>query len=149
MGSTKKTETQNTYGWQTPPETEDTRALRTSAANLKGRINPIIRGQYAGARRDLERQFINPMHSYTTQAMRDATLQAGRDELGQQEAMAIQGAEFAADNADFDRQLQITNMTNPRLTQTGGTTTQSGGFLGDLALGLIQGGSSVGAAALM
>jgi len=131
----------------TPPETQDTRNLRESAAAMKGRINPIIRGQYAGARRDLDKSFVNPMGAYTTQAMRDATLQAGRDELGQQEALAIQGAEFAADGSDFERQLAIAGLTSPRMVQTGGTTRESDpmGFLS----GLISGGAQVGSAAYM
>lgn len=42
----------------------------------------------------------------------------------------------------------LAGMTAPVLTQTGGTTTQSGGMLSGLLGSAIQGGAAVGSAAL-
>lgn len=113
----------NNYSYQTPPETPELRDAKAAAAKLKGRVNPVIRGFYAGERGKLNEQFHNPLGSLTTPAIREASLKAGNEALSQQEAQAIATADFAEGDAEFQRKMAIAGMTAPQLVNAGGTTT--------------------------
>ena len=148
MGSKQKqTTTQaNNYQYYTPPVTPQITAAEATAKSLKDKINPMIRSQFAGQRDQLNSQFQNPLGAHTTQAMRDATLNAGNENLNQNEALALTNAEYMANQSDFERQMAIAGMTAPQLVNTGGTSTQvsSPGVMGLLTA--FSGGAGQGAA---
>jgi hypothetical protein len=86
-----------------------------------------------------------------TPQMRDAQERTGLRNLNQDEAQAYRGA-YQDVNAQRGTQLgTIAALTHPQMVQTGstgnasgtssgtGTTVQSGGFLGDLALSAMSG----------
>lgn len=146
--------TTNTYAHVAPPVTQEVTDLKTTAADLKGKISPIIRSSYAGARSSLNDSFQNPLGAHTTPAIRDATLRAGNADLSQQEAGALAASDHAAGEADFGRQAMIAGMTAPQLVQTGGTsqgTSQQSGGIGQAILGSVAGvgGAALGNPALM
>lgn len=160
MGGTKTQTTQqqqqtqaNTYEYKQAPTTPELQDVKTAAQRMKDTFTPIVKGQYAGARQDLDDSFLNPAGAYTTPAMRDAALQAGHENLHQQESTALIGAEGAENDADYQRKLQLAQMTNPQLVQTGGSSTgaisgtsqQSGGLAGQV---LTSAASGSGAALL-
>lgn len=148
MGSSKTTTTTNTYGHQMMPTTPEMTRTQEIADKLRDKINPMIRGNFAAARRNLKDSFTNPLGAHTTAAIRDATIRSGNQELDQQENLALSNAEFQANQADWERSMGMAQLTKPQLVQTGGTQTQSGGFLGDLALGLVGGAAQAGSAYL-
>jgi hypothetical protein len=134
----------NTYGWQTAPDTEDTKAYR----EWRPQIDPGLGAQYAGAKNSLTSSFNNPLGGYATPQMRDAQQRTGLRNLNQDESLAFRGA-YNDVNAQRGNQLAgLSALTHPTLTQTGssgnstgnytgnmagtGTATQSGNLLGDI-----------------
>jgi hypothetical protein len=142
MGSKKQQETttQNSYGWQTPPDTGDVRALRDWQPE-KDPTTPYTFGRMRQGQRDA---FHNPYGAYTTPAIRDATLRASDMEIGQQESQANRQSQYDVNNQIYAKDALLAGATAPRLTQTGGnsTTTQSGGLLGDILGSAAQGAGS-------
>lgn len=146
MGSKKKQETttQNTYGWQTPPDTADVQTLR----GWQPEKDPTIPYTFGRMRQEQRDAFKSPYGAYTTPAIRDATLRASDMEIGQQEAQANRQSQYDVNSQTYAKDALLAGATAPRLTQTGGnaTTTQSGGLLGDILVGASQG---AGGAAMM
>lgn len=144
MGKRKTTTTQqNTYGHIDTPITPQMQALQA----MKAKADPNIPYYAATERKRLENSYSNPFGSYTPPAVQEALRRNTSQGLAQQEAQAMAESQFNADNANFNRQAMVAQMTQPKFVQTGGTSTQtqSGGFWGDLLLGGTQGS---GAAAL-
>jgi len=129
------------------PVTPQVTQAQSVSDKMRGQVDPRIRATFAGARADLKDSFLNPMGAYTTPAIRDATMRNGNAQLAQQEAQALSEADFTANGSEFDRLLALSQLTAPKLVQTGGssTATQSGG----IAQGIIGGAASIGSAALM
>jgi len=160
MGKKKQTTTQsgsqnsnyantNTFDWKTAPDTQDTQAFR----DWRPQIDPGLGYQYETAKQKLASSFNSPMGGYVTPQMRDAQLRTGMRNLNQDEAQAFRQG-YADVNSQRGTQLgALAALTRPQLVQTGSsgtasgtstgnsTTVQSGGFLGDLALGAVQGKS--------
>jgi len=152
MSSKKKQETKNTYEYMAPPVTQELTTAKNVSADLRGQINPRIRAQFAGARQEVDDQFVNPMGQFTTQAVRDATKRAGKQSLSQQENQALNEADYMTNATDFERQMALAGITTPSLVQTGGTTTttESGGVLKSILGGAMSiGGAALGNPALM
>lgn len=152
MSSKKKQETKNTYEYMAPPVTQELTTAKNVSQDLRGQINPRIRSNFAGMRQDVEEQFVNPMGQYTTQAVRDATVKAGKQSLAQQENQALNEADFMSNATDFERQMAMAAITTPNLVQTGGTTTstESGGVLKGVLGGVMGlGGAALGNPAIM
>lgn len=125
----------------TPPETKDIEALR----GMKATIDPSISYNFANLRREYENSFNNPLGGYTTPHVRDQSVRANNERLSQAQSQAMQEGQYAADNANYGRQATVAGMTAPQMVQSGGTTTQSGGFWSGLlttALGAGIGGAA-------
>jgi hypothetical protein len=78
--------------------------------------------------------------------VRDAGLRTGEMDLAQQQAQANRASQYDVNNQSLNKETALAGLTKNNLVQTGGTTTNSGGFLGDLLLAT-AGGGSAGAAA--
>ena len=145
---TKTTQSQNTnyqntaqYGWQETPDTADTEALR----NWKPQIDPGLSSQYGRARNDLKKSFINPLGGYANAQVRDAQMRTGNERLNEQEAQAMRGGAYDANQQRYGQLSGLAALTAPRLTQTGSsgsgtntgtsTTGQTGGLGGQLLEG--------------
>lgn len=139
--------TTNTYGYQTPPSTPDIDAVRGFQFSHDPRV-PYSFGRAMERARDT---YANPLGANTTQAIRDASLRATSEDLGQQEAQAYAEEGRALQGLDFARLMDVANLTQPRLVQTGGTTTSQGTAQsgGGLLNPLVQGGSAIGSALLL
>lgn len=156
MGGSRNRQTQNTttqstntYGYQTPPDTSDIAAVR----GFQFSHDPRVPYSFARAMERARDTYANPLGANTTQAIRDASLRATSEDLGQQEAQAYAEEGRSLQGLDFARLMDVANLTQPRLVQTGGTSTSSGTAQsqsgGGLLNPLIQGGSAIGSALLL
>lgn len=135
--------TTNTYGWQAPPDWADLGGLR----DFEFQNDPSIPYAFANAKQKLEGTFDNPLGGATTQQIRDSTLRAGYEDIGQQEAQAHREENYGRQALDYSRLADIAQMTSPRMVQTGGNTASSGTSQTSDPLGSIMKGASLGLAA--
>lgn len=159
MGKKKTTQQQtqnynntNTYGWQQMPDTADIAALR----DFQFTADPSIGYTYGNARNQLANSFNNPLGGNYSPQMRDQIQRSGNADLAQREGQARSEANQGLQSLRFGQRAAVAGMSAPRLVQTGGsgtssangTTTQSGGMLGDILTGFAMGaGQGTGAAA--
>jgi hypothetical protein len=126
----------NTFGYVPAQVTKEMQAV----IDMKAQKDPTIPYRSAAQREDLANSYSNPLGSYTTPAVREAVNRSAGQRLAMDEAQANAESQFNVDNENYNRAVTGANLSAPRFVQTGGsstgTTTQSGGFLGDLALGL-------------
>lgn len=134
--SKQESSTTNTYGFMTPPSTPDVDAVR----DWTPQIDPGISYSYARAKNALRNSFDNPLGADTPQAVKDAMLFQGEQDLGQQEAQTLREASNDVNDQELRKKLAVAGFTEPKLVQTSGltsgTTSQGGGFgsaLGGLA----------------
>lgn len=142
MGGPKTTSTQTTanqYGWNTPPGTADIEALR----NFQFRSDPRLPHTFARARQNVEGTYDNPTGGFTTPQIKDANLRTAYEDIGQQEGQAYREENYGRQGLDYSRLADIAQMTAPRLTQTGGTSTGTS-QTNPGALDTIMKGASIG-----
>jgi hypothetical protein len=134
----------NDYGWMTAPETADTATLRSMVAPITP--DPSIPYAFAAQRQRLGNSFNNPLGAYTSPAVRDAVGRSAGKALGMEERVASELSRRAAQETAFGQQAHIAQMTDPRLVQTGGSST--GSMVGNTTQSYNPGiGSYIGAAA--
>lgn len=139
------TQTQaNTYAWQSPPESADVNSIR----EWKPQIDPSLSYSFGRARRALSDSFDNPQGAYTTPAVRDAQQRAGNERLAESEAQAMRGGYADVNNQEMVKRMGLAELTNPRLVQTGGSSTGTSQQSGGLWPSIIGGAAGVGAAGL-
>lgn len=114
--------TTNTYGWTPPPDWADLEGLR----GFKFQSDPRIGHAFARGRGQAHESFNSPTGGYTTPQLRDATLRASDEDSTQQEAQAYREEDYGRQALEYGKLADIAQMTAPRLTQTGGSSTQSG-----------------------
>lgn len=138
------TQQTNTYGWQSPPASQDVDAIR----NWHPTIDPSISYRYGQAENAIRDTYDNPLGAYETAQTKGAGLRANIKGLNQEKGQAFREAYAGVNAQELGRLGMLAELTSPRLTQTGGsstgTTQQSGGMLGSI----IGAGATVGAAAL-
>ena len=147
--------TQNTYGWQTPPDTPDIERLRSH----QFQIDPTIGARIGGSIRRMQQSFNSPLGGYFTPGMRAAIERGQERELMQEGGAQTRAGMYDVNNQNYARNLAVAGMTAPRLTQTGASGTSSGTSSGTMSgtsttsepwyNGLVQGGASIGSALLM
>jgi hypothetical protein len=168
MGGRKQTQTQNTtqtqnqafnnantYGWMTPPDTEDIGRMR----DFEFTADPRVGYSFARTRRNIGDTYANPMGSYTTPALRDAMMRVNLEDIGQEEAQALREENYARQGLDYARRADVAAMTQPRMVQTGGSGTSSGTSTGSGTNttvqtqspwnSILQGGSAISSALIM
>lgn len=109
-----------TYNWMPPPETADVQALRGMVSPVQ--VDPSISYGYASAREGLNNSYHNPLGAYTSPAVRDAANRSAGKRLAMDEAQAASASRLASQEARFGQQSYIAQLTDPRLVQTGGTS---------------------------
>lgn len=148
MGGPKTKQTQtsnttNTYGWNAPPDTADVGALR----GFEFESDPRLPYVFANARQKMEGTYDNPLGGATTPQLRDATLRAGYEDSAQNESQAYREENYGRQALEYGKLADIAQMTQPRLTQTSGSTNSSGTSQTSDPLGSIMKGASLGIAA--
>ena len=151
--SKKKTKTQqtqtNTYAYQAPPDTKDTQAYRDSISQAYDTADPTIAYSFNNARNHVKDRYDNPFGANYSAEAADAAKYAGINELDQGQGAALQADAYNRKNAKVAALGGVAGLTAPQLVQTGGTmngtTTQSGGMLGQI----LGAGAGIGSAALM
>lgn len=147
--------TQNAYGWQTPPDTADVQRLR----DTQFQIDPTIGSRIGGAVRRMQSSFNSPLGGYYTPGMRAAIERGQERELMQTGGEQTRAGIYDVNNQNYARNLAVAGMTAPRLVQTGasgqssgtvsgtssGTSTTSSPWYNDL----VSGGAAMGSALLL
>lgn len=113
--------------------------------------NPGVGYAFASAKSALGNSFANPAGGYTTPELRDRILRSGLSDLAMKESQARSAAQYDVNNQNYAKLSTLANLTNPRLVQTGGTSsgtgnstmTQSGGVLESILGGALGAGSSL------
>jgi hypothetical protein len=84
--------------------------------------DPSIPYAYASAREKLNNSYNNPLGAYTSPAVRDAVARSAGKGLDMQEQAASESSRRAAQDTAFGQQSYIAQLTDPRLLQTGGSS---------------------------
>lgn len=122
--STSTGTTTRNYGWQTPP----TSPALAKLAGAKFEVDPGLHAQYGQLRSQLKSGFNNPLGANYSPEVRDAIIRSGSERLGQQESEAYRGGQFDVNRLNYGRDVAVAGMSQPVLTDTGGTTSgQSSG----------------------
>ena len=127
MGTKTKTNQQQSgsstasYGWQAPPETADVTALRGMVSPVTP--DPGIAYSFAKQRNDLGNSYKNPLGAYTSPAVRDAATRSIGQAFDMNERVASESSRRQAQDQAFGQQSYVAQLTDPRLVQTGGSST--------------------------
>lgn len=149
------TSSTSTYGHVPGAQSADIDAAR----NFQFSHDPRVPYAFARAYERSKETFANPLGANSTAGLRDATLRATSEDLGQQEGQAYAEEGRSLQGLEFAKLMDIASMTQPRFVQTGSTGTSSGsGTSSGTSTGqqsqsplnaLIGGGSSIGSALIM
>lgn len=147
-----------TYGWETPPDTEDFQAYRS----WQPQVDPSIAFRAGDAKRQLHQSFVNPLGGFATAQMQDALQRSGERAIMQDASQAFRVGQNDV-NAQLGAKLAtLAEMTQPRMVQRSSSGTTSGTSSGTssgtgttqatmtqpLMPSIIQGGAGIGAALL-
>ncbi len=144
---TAQQQTTNSFGFMNRPTTEATEAVK----NFKFQADPSIGYRYGAQRRQINEGALDPMGSYMTPEMREASRRRANEELGMREGQDRAEENQRMNLAGYGQALDYANLMQSPLVQTGGTSSgtqtsqQSGGFLNSL----LGAAGQVGSAALM
>lgn len=109
---------QNQFGWQQTPDSQDISALR----GYREQLDPSIAHGYARRQTNLRNSYQNPLGQYTTPAMRDAALRSQEGDLEQEYGQAQRVGHNDMQQRTGQRLSGLAGLTAPRLTQTGETS---------------------------
>lgn len=123
---------QNTYGTINPQGNAYTQAL----SEWQPVVDPSVGYAFARARRKIGETFQNPIGGYTSAATREAEQRNRYQEMGQQEAQAMQEAAAAAQQQEYVKRLALAEMLGPKVVQTGSSGTSSGSTVQSQPLGI-------------
>ena len=123
------------------PTTEATEAVK----NFKFQADPSIGFRYGAQRRQVNEGALDPMGSYMTPEMREASRKTANEELNMRESQDRAQENQRMNTAGYGQALDYAGLMQSPLVQTGGSTQQSGGFLNSL----LGAAGQVGSAALM
>jgi len=139
---------QANYGWQAPPDTEDTKAYRA----YRPEVDPSIAYGAANARNRLNSSFVNPLGGFQSAQNQDALLRAGNRQIDQDTSQAFRMGQYDQNQQRASQLGGLAALTSPRLVQqsssgsSSGTgtsnTTQGQNLFGDLMSGA-QGAASI------
>lgn len=127
MGKGKKTETKqqqqttNTYGQITPDNTPDVQAVREWTPQQ----NPAIPYQFAARRAAQRSNLNNVLGGDYSPTERDQITEASDRSLGQQESEALTEEGFGLNAQQLANKQFLASLTQPRIVQTGGSSTGS------------------------
>lgn len=133
--SKKKVQTTNEYAFSDPyssPDIEEFRQFRPQA-------DPSIPHRFAAQRNRVMDAYQNPTGAYSTPELNTERQMAQLGELGQEEGQAMRESQYDVNQQRGAQLGNIAALTRPNFYQKSGTQTQSGGFWGDLAIGVASG----------
>lgn len=138
---------QNTYDWRQVPDSPYTKML----SGWQPTTDPGVGYAFGNAKNQLTNSFANPLGGAYTPQMRDSILRSSLSDLAMKESQAKSAAQYDVNNQNYAKLSTLANLTNPRLVQTGGTSsgtgnstvTQSGGVLESILGGALGAGSSL------
>jgi hypothetical protein len=85
--------------------------------------DPSIPYLFGAERERLNNTYNNPLGAYTSPAVRDAVNRSAGKALNMQEQQTSEASRRASQDQAFGQQSYIAQLTDPRLLQTGGSTT--------------------------
>lgn len=135
-----------TYGSVTPAETDDIRAARAEAQTDPG-ANPAIQFSAARRKRSIRNSLANPFGANVSPETLEAMRYAREAEVDQDAGQAMKEDYFNRKQARFQKLYAMAGLTQPRIVQTGGTSTGTVSQPFNWG-GLISGGLSAAAGAI-
>lgn len=121
--STKKSTTENTPGWSTPPSTPQSTKLENMVGTAD--FSAPIRNQYARAEAENNRSYLNPLGAYTTSDVRDKAKREQALGLHQNLGMALGDAALQNQVNSFNQQGLVAQLMQPRFYNAKSTTKES------------------------
>lgn len=121
MKSKSKSKTTNTYGWQTPPQTQAMSQYGQAINTSFDTPDPSIGYQFGAARQRVDDRFDNPFGQDYSPEVRDAMTYGGHQQLDQAQGQATREDSFRRKEGKLGHQAAYAGMTAPQLVQTGGT----------------------------
>lgn len=120
----KKTKTNQSttasYGWQTPPTSPDVQALQTEIDSGE-QADPGIQFRAARQKQSLHNSLHNPFGANVSPETLEAMKYAREADIDTQTGQASREDFFRRKQARFGKLYAKAGLTQPRLTQTGGT----------------------------
>lgn len=113
MSKKSKSTQTNTPGWSTPPATPQSTALEGMVG--KADFATPIRNQYARAKQNLGRSYVNPLGSFTTPHVRDIALREQNMGLDTGLGMALGDAALQNQQNTFNQQGMVAQLAQPRM----------------------------------
>lgn len=104
-----------------------------------------LRNQYARAERDLDRSYRSPLGAYTTADVEEKAKRAQKFDLKQNLGSDLASAALQSQQNAFGQQASVAQLTQPRLYQSGSTSTQSDPWGTALSIGSLGLGAASGA----
>lgn len=122
QSSNQATNNTNTYGYAPGAQSPDIDAAR----NFQFSHDPRIPYTFSRAFERAKDTYANPLGGATTPQLRDATLRASAEDIGQQEGQAYAEEGRSLQGLEFAKLMDVASMTAPRFVQTGSSGTSSG-----------------------
>lgn len=129
-----------------------------AVGNFQFEHDPRIDYTYARGRQQAHDSFTNPMGGFTSPALKQSILRASDEDSTQAHAQALRDENYGFQGAKYGQLYDQANLKAPNIVQSGGTTNTSGSSSGTGTQvvqqpfdfnSIIQGGASIGSAALM
>lgn len=118
--------TTNTYGQISPLDDPRYAAAVGNMGGFKFDSDPRLPYSFARARKKVEGSYDNPTGAFTTPGIKDASLRASYEDIGQEEGQAYREENQGRNMMKYGQLADVAQMSAPRTVQTGGTSTQSG-----------------------
>jgi hypothetical protein len=144
-GKTTKQTTTNTFGWQTKPETADISAVRDFQFD-NNLLDAALDRRYGLADEEIENQANSAFGFGVPAHLRQAQANSQRRNLMFDKSALQLAGQQSLNQARFGQKMAVAGLTDPVLTQTGGTsvTKENPGIFQNV-LGGIMGAAALGA----
>lgn len=125
----KTTQSQNqtygntaSYGWQTPPDTEDVKAYR----DYRPEVDPSIAFGAANARNRVNSSYVNPLGGQYSAQMEDKLKASANRQIDQDTSQAFRSGQYDQNQQRSGQLGSLAALTSPRLVQQGSSGSSSG-----------------------
>lgn len=141
--------TTNTFGQISPLDDPRYAEAVGRMGGFQFEADPRLPYTFARARKKVEGSYDNPTGAFTTPGIKDASLRASYEDIGQEEAQAYREENQGRSMMKYGQLADVAQMSSPRTVQTSGSTTSSGTNTGTSqtnpgALDTIMRGASLG-----
>ena len=148
----------NTFGTFSPMDDPRYADAVDDLGGFQFQHDPRIGNTFSRQRQSAHDSFQNPMGGFTSPALRQSILRASDEDSAQNESQAYMNENFGFQGMKYGQLHDQATMKRPNVVQTGGTTSTSGSSSGSGTSqvqqpfdfnSILQGGASIGSAALM